>query len=77
MRDAPTPSSIDPAVLAMLRCPRTGAPLKLAARSGRSILTTDDGTVYEIRDGIPVLLPPDPTPIPHPKDSHPWPKAST
>jgi uncharacterized protein YbaR (Trm112 family) len=49
---------IDPAVLALLRCPRTGAPLRVEIRQGRSVLATDDGcAVYDIIGGIPILLP--------------------
>ena len=61
--DVETPSQrapfrIDPAVLALLRCPRTGSPLRMEIRQGRSVLATDDGrAVYAIVDGIPILLP--------------------
>ncbi len=56
--DTCNPSPIDPAVLALLRCPRTGQPLRAGIREGRAVLTTDDGrAVYTIVDGIPILLP--------------------
>lgn len=43
--------------LQMLRCPRTGQPLRLIERDGAEMLATPDGQcVYEIRDGIPVLI---------------------
>lgn len=58
----PATRSIDPAVLALLRCPRTGQPLRAEIREGRAVLTTDDGrAVYAIVDGIPILLPEPPT----------------
>ena len=45
--------------LQMLRCPRTGQPLRLIERDGAEMLATPDGQcVYEIRDGIPVLIAP-------------------
>ena len=54
----PAPTSIDPAVLALLRCPRTGNPLRAEIREGRPVLATDDGrAVYAIVNGIPILLP--------------------
>ncbi len=54
----PAPASIDPAVLSLLRCPRTGQPLRVGNREGRAVLTTDDGrAIYAIVDGIPILLP--------------------
>ena len=51
----------EPAVAAvplqLLRCPRTGQPLRLIERDGAEMLATPDGKcVYEIRDGIPVLI---------------------
>ena len=56
--DTNIPSPIDPAVLALLRCPRTGQPLRAGIREGRAVLTTDDGrAVYAIVGGIPNLLP--------------------
>lgn len=45
-------------VLALLRCPMTGQPLRQAQRHGQSVLVSQDGKhVYAIRGGIPVLLP--------------------
>ncbi len=58
--------SVSPELLALLRCPLTMQPLRLAppellARlpvSLDSALVREDGAVvYPIRDGIPVLLP--------------------
>ncbi len=68
---SPTPSAppfvMDPAVLALLRCPRTGRPLKLENRQGHAVLRTDDGRAeYPIIGGIPVLLPEGPPPNPAP-----------
>ena len=58
---APNHSPIDPAVLALLRCPRTGRPLRAEIREGRPVLMTDDGrAVYAIRGGFPILLPDQP-----------------
>ncbi len=52
------PTPLDPAVLALLRCPRTEQLLRAGIREGRAVLTTDDGrAVYAIVDGIPILLP--------------------
>ena len=52
--------TLDPRVVSLLRCPMTGRPLGESAREGRHVLTTDDGrVVYEIRDGVPILLPAD------------------
>ncbi len=67
-------SALDPAVLALLRCPTSGRPLHAENREGVAVLATDNGgVVYQIRDGIPILLPP-----PHTqKESPQWPKAST
>lgn len=60
---SPAPTSIDPAVLALLRCPRTGQPLRVGNHEGRAVLMADDGrAVYAIVDGIPILLP-DPTEV--------------
>ena len=57
----PKQSPIDAAVLALLRCPRTGNPLRAGIREGRPVLMTDDGrAVYAIRNGIPILLPDQP-----------------
>lgn len=45
-------------VLALLRCPMSGQPLRQEQRSGQTVLISQDGRhVYAIRGGIPVLLP--------------------
>lgn len=46
---------IDPEILAVLRCPRTGAPLRLSGDG--KFLIADAGTWrYPIVDGVPQLL---------------------
>ncbi len=53
-------TTLDPRIISMLRCPMTGRPLSESVRDGRRVLTTDDGrVVYEIRSGVPILLPAD------------------
>lgn len=44
--------AIDPRVVELLRCPKTGARLRVEGDR----LVSDQGTSYPIRDGIPVLL---------------------
>ena len=49
--------TISPVTLQLLRCPKTGQPLRLIERDGAEMLSTPDGQcVYEILDGIPVLI---------------------
>lgn len=64
MNPAPTQPdatpTVSPATLRLLRCPQSGQPLRLVERDGAEILATPDGQcVYEIADGIPVLIVPD------------------
>jgi uncharacterized protein YbaR (Trm112 family) len=48
--------SVDPALLAILRCPdEHHAELTLDAE-GQTLTCTECGRIFEIRDGIPVLL---------------------
>lgn len=61
MEHATTIAQSEPTIAAvplqLLRCPRTGQPLRLVERDGAEMLATPDGLcVYEIRDGIPVLI---------------------
>ncbi|MFA6046306.1 MAG: hypothetical protein WC718_15080 [Phycisphaerales bacterium] len=50
-------TTISPVTLQLLRCPKTGLPLRLVERDGTEMLATPDGEcVYEIRDGIPILI---------------------
>lgn len=54
---AATPDpALRPEVLALLRCPETGQPLKL---DGLTLVTPDGARRYPIRDGLPVLVPQD------------------
>ena len=54
-----------PESVSMLRCPRTGEPLRLVSEPGpdaspRQVLVSDpSGHRYAVREGIPVLLDPD------------------
>jgi uncharacterized protein YbaR (Trm112 family) len=61
-------TSLSPALLAMLACPVSGRPLRLAAPEEltawtspepfEGALVTDDGErAYPLRDGFPVLVP--------------------
>jgi uncharacterized protein YbaR (Trm112 family) len=48
--------SVDPALLSILRCPdEHHAELRLDAEA-QTLTCTECGRIYEIRDGIPVLL---------------------
>jgi uncharacterized protein YbaR (Trm112 family) len=55
MSDASTQSSntIDPELLAMLRCPLTRSPLR---QEGDFLIAEAGGLAYPVRDGIPVML---------------------
>ncbi len=53
-RDEPIPEH----VVALLRCPATGQPLRIVRSDGVVELVTPDGAHrYPILDGIPVLVP--------------------
>lgn len=59
MENAKSEPAVSPATLPLLRCPRTGQPLRLVERDGVEMLATPDGEcVYEIVDGTPVLITP-------------------
>ncbi|MCC5824223.1 MAG: hypothetical protein LAT64_12570 [Phycisphaerales bacterium] len=49
----PNPPPIDDALLAVLRCPVSGEPL----RREDDRLVTGSGRAYDIVDGLPVLIP--------------------
>ena len=49
------PAAIDPALLAILVCPMTRAPLRLDA-ARRELVSDAAGLAYPIRHGVPVLL---------------------
>ncbi len=53
MMSSPTPTSINPQVLSILRCPLTRSKLRL---EGDMLVAETGGLRYPIRDGIPVLL---------------------
>jgi uncharacterized protein YbaR (Trm112 family) len=48
------PAALDPATLALLRCPKTGQPLR---QQGDRLVTADGTIAYPIADGLPVLVP--------------------
>jgi SAM-dependent methyltransferase len=48
-----TPSTIDPALLAVLRCPKSGEPLKLA---GENLTSSISGLTYPFERGVPNLM---------------------
>lgn len=50
---SPSPASIDPHVLNILRCPLTRSKLRL---EGEFLVAETGGLRYPLRDGIPVLL---------------------
>lgn len=50
---SPSPASIDPHVLNILRCPLTRSKLRL---EGEFLVAEVGGLQYPLRDGIPVLL---------------------
>jgi len=44
---------LDPAIIALLRCPLTRSPVRL---SGDHLVAEVGGLAYPVRDGIPVML---------------------
>jgi uncharacterized protein YbaR (Trm112 family) len=48
--------SLDPALLEILRCPDEHHAELTYDESGQTLTCTECGRIYEIRDGIPVLL---------------------
>lgn len=51
---APSSRTVDPELLALLRCPVTRSKLRL---DGDTLVAEIGGLRYPIRDGIPVMLP--------------------
>lgn len=51
---APASRTVDPELLALLRCPVTRSKLRL---EGDTLVAEVGGLRYPIRDGIPVMLP--------------------
>lgn len=59
-KNGATEPLVSVAALRLLRCPKTGKPLRLVERDGIQHLATPEGEcVYEIREGIPVLIAPE------------------
>lgn len=63
MSSTPTPPTLDPELLGLLRCPvavhytdRGDDPGKLDLVKGYWLVSADSGYKYPIRDGIPVML---------------------
>lgn len=65
-------ASVSPELLALLRCPLTMQPLRLAPPEllarlpvplDAALVREDGAMVYPIRDGIPVLLPDEAIPV--------------
>jgi len=50
------PAPLDPVLLAVLRCPDTHHAELSYDPAGQTLTCTACGRIYEIRDGIPVLL---------------------
>jgi uncharacterized protein YbaR (Trm112 family) len=51
-----SPHEVDPKLLEILVCPRTGAPLS-HDRERQELVSRKAGLAYPIRDGIPIMLP--------------------
>ncbi|MBY0261799.1 MAG: hypothetical protein K2Q20_05620 [Phycisphaerales bacterium] len=61
-RPSVEPRFLSPDVLGVFRCPTTRQPLEPRIVDGRPVLVTPDGSrVYPVRDGVPILLPLQPT----------------
>ena len=52
----PSPHEVDPKLLEILVCPRTGGPLSYD-RERQELISRKAGLAYPIRDGIPIMLP--------------------
>lgn len=56
MTETLTPSEVDPALLEILVCPLTKAPLRYDRAAGE-LVSEAARLAYPIRDGIPIMLP--------------------
>ncbi len=58
-KSEPTPTPLDPRVLALLRCPATGQALREVIAGDRHELVSEDGTRrYPVVGGVPMLVTP-------------------